>query len=145
MAGLGDAQRRLHRLVIAHLADEHDVGVLAQRRAQGVGEAVGVDAHLALVDDAAAVPCRYSIGSSMVTMCSLRSWLILSSIAASVVVLPDPVGPVTSTRPRGFSHSRSTTGGRPSSRKPRISWGINRNAAASAPLVEHVAAGAPGS
>ena len=69
----------------------------------------------------------------MVTMCSLRSWLILSSIAASVVVLPEPVGPVTSTRPRGFSHSFSTTAGRPSSRKPRISWGISRNAAASAP------------
>ena len=49
--------------------------------------------------------CRNSIGSSIVIMCSSRSLLILSSIAASVVDLPDPVGPVTSTRPRGLSHS----------------------------------------
>ena len=47
----------------------------------------------------------YSIGSSIVRMCSLRSALILSSIAASVVDLPLPVGPVTSTRPRGRSAS----------------------------------------
>ena len=39
----------------------------------------------------------------MVTMCSWRSRLILSIIAASVVDLPEPVGPVTRTRPRGFS------------------------------------------
>ena len=65
--------------------------------------------------------CRYSTGSSMVMMCSCRSRLTLSIIAASVVDLPDPVGPVTRTRPRGFSHSRSMTPGSPSSRKPRIS------------------------
>ena len=47
----------------------------------------------------------YSIGSSIVRMCSWRSVLILSSIAASVVDLPLPVGPVTSTRPRGRSAS----------------------------------------
>ncbi len=52
VAGLGDAQRRLDRLQVAHLADQHDVRVLAQHRAQGVGEAVGVGAELALVDDA---------------------------------------------------------------------------------------------
>ena len=32
--GLGDAQRRLDRLEVAHLADQDDVGVLAQRGAQ---------------------------------------------------------------------------------------------------------------
>ena len=47
----------------------------------------------------------YSIGSSIVRMCSWRSALILSIIAASVVDLPLPVGPVTSTRPRGRSAS----------------------------------------
>ena len=47
----------------------------------------------------------YSIGSSIVRMCSWRSELILSIIAASVVDLPLPVGPVTSTRPRGRSAS----------------------------------------
>ncbi len=64
---------------------------------------------------------RNSTGSSMVTMCSLRSRLTLSIIAARVVDLPEPVGPVTSTSPRGFSQSFSTIGGRPSSRKPMIS------------------------
>ena len=37
--------------------------------------------------------CRNSIGSSIVRMCSLRSSLITSSMAASVVDLPEPVGP----------------------------------------------------
>ena len=41
----------------------------------------------------------YSIGSSMVMMWHWRVWLILSIIAASVVDLPLPVGPVTRTRP----------------------------------------------
>src|SRR3989441_420562 len=65
--------------------------------------------------------CRYSIGSSMVTMCSCRSVLILSMIDASVVDLPEPVGPVTSTRPRGFFASSLMMGGSPSSWKVR-SW-----------------------
>ena len=46
--------------------------------------------------------CRYSIGSSIVMMCRRCSVLILSMIDASVVLLPEPVGPVTSTRPRGL-------------------------------------------
>ena len=46
--------------------------------------------------------CRNSIGSSIVMMCSWRSSLITSIIAASVVDLPEPVGPVTSTKPRGL-------------------------------------------
>src|SRR5256885_9852950 len=44
--------RRLHggidRLGIAHLADQDDIGVLAQRRAQAGAEVVGVHADLAL-------------------------------------------------------------------------------------------------
>ena len=59
--------------------------------------------------------------------------LILSMIAASVVDLPEPVGPVTSTRPLGFSANSPTTGGRPSSSKVRILNGIVRNAPATAP------------
>ena len=70
--------------------------------------------------------CRYSIGSSMVRMWPLRSMLILSIIAARVVDLPLPVGPVTSTSPRGFSASLPMTGGRPSSSKGRTRSGISR-------------------
>src|SRR2546427_8038731 len=67
-----------------------------------------------------------SIGSSTVMMCPFSSLLILSIIAASVVLLPDPVGPVTSTRPRGFSDSFATTPGNPSSSKVRTLNGICR-------------------
>ena len=49
--GLGGEQRGLDRLVVAHLADQDDVGVLAEGGAQGAGEGVGVDVDLALVDD----------------------------------------------------------------------------------------------
>ena len=53
--------------------------------------------------------------------------LIQSIIAASVVLLPEPVGPVTSTRPLGRSHSsRSTAGSRSSSRLAMV-WGIRRS------------------
>jgi hypothetical protein len=54
-------------------------------------------------------------GSSIVTMWTARLALTWSIMAARVVVLPDPVGPVTSTRPRGFSARWAITGGRPSS------------------------------
>jgi hypothetical protein len=78
---------------------------------------VGVGVELALVDDAALVGVqvldRVLDGDDVLG----RSRLILSIIAASVVDLPEPVGPVTRTRPRGFSHSFSTTAGSPSSRK----------------------------
>ena len=47
-----------------------------------------------------------SIGSSSVTMCTPRSLLIKSIIAASDVDLPQPVGPVTSIRPC-FNRKRS--------------------------------------
>jgi hypothetical protein len=55
VARLRDAQRRFHRLEVAHLADEHHVGVLAQRRAERVGEAARIVMHLALVHQAALV------------------------------------------------------------------------------------------
>ena len=48
----------------------------------------------------------YSMGSSMVMMCSPRSLLIRSIMAARVVDLPLPVTPVTSTSPE-FNRARS--------------------------------------
>ena len=47
-------------------------------------------------------------------------------IAAMVVLLPDPVGPVTRMSPRGRSASLATTGGRPKSWKVRTLKGIMR-------------------
>ena len=55
VARLGRGQRGRDRLEVAHLADEDHVRVLAQRCAQRLGEADGVGADLALVDDAALV------------------------------------------------------------------------------------------
>ena len=74
--------------------------------------------------------CRNSIGSSIVRMCSCRFLLISSIIAASDVDLPEPVGPVTSTKPRGFFMMSWITGGRPSWSTDLISDGIRRNARA---------------
>ncbi len=53
MAGLGGGERQRNGLEVAQLADRDDVGILAQRRLQGAGEAPRVAADLALVDDAA--------------------------------------------------------------------------------------------
>ena len=113
VAGLGGGDRDRGRLEVAQLADQDDVRVLAQHVPQRGREVLGVRADLALVDDAAAVVCRYSIGSSIVMMCADRVLLATSSRLASVVDLPEPVGPVTSTRPRGRWANRSMSGGRP--------------------------------
>src|SRR5471030_2886791 len=66
-------------------------------------------------------------------MCLRVSPLILSMIDASVVLLPEPVGPVTSTRPRGLLASSATAGGKPSSSNLRILNGMERNAPETAP------------
>src|SRR2546426_2194349 len=66
-------------------------------------------------------------------MCAWRSRLTLSTIAARVVDLPEPVGPVTRIKPRGFSQSLVTTPGRPSSSNDLISYGIDRKTAPTAP------------
>ena len=68
--------------------------------------------------------CTNSIGSSRVMMCARRRRLMASTMAASVVDLPLPVGPVTRTRPFGRSLSVLTAGGRPSCSKVRIFAGI---------------------
>ena len=55
VARLGDAERALDRLEVAHLADEHDVRVLAEDGPERVRERVRVGVQLALVHDAALV------------------------------------------------------------------------------------------
>ena len=78
--------------------------------------------------------CTNSIGSSTVTMCSCRSRLILSIMAASVVLLPLPVGPVTRTSPRGRLVSSGTDGGRPRVWSCGVWCGIMRKAPPTAPF-----------
>ena len=55
VARFRDAERSLDRLEVAHFADEHHVGILAQHRPERAGEAPRVAVNLALVDDAALV------------------------------------------------------------------------------------------
>src|SRR4051812_49883293 len=55
--------------------------------------------------------------------------LTWSIIAQSVVDLPDPVGPVTSTRPLCSLHRERIAGDRPSCSAVRILLGITRNTA----------------
>jgi hypothetical protein len=67
------------------------------------------------------------MGSSTVMMCSVR-WLLMKSImAARVVDFPEPVAPVTSTRPRGSMAIFLITGGRLSSSRSGQLKGMTRN------------------
>ncbi len=67
------------------------------------------------------------------TMCCFRERLILSTIAAKVVDLPEPVAPVTRIRPRCSSASFSTPIGRPSFSNDGTSKGTWRKANEMAP------------
>ena len=55
--------------------------------------------------------CTYSMGSSIVMMWPERSWFKRSMMHASVVDLPAPAGPVTSTSPFWNLARRSTSSG----------------------------------
>ena len=55
VAGLGRLHGGLGRLGVAELSDQDHIGVLAQRTPERLREGVGVEADLALVDDAAMV------------------------------------------------------------------------------------------
>ena len=55
VAGLGRLERGLRGLLVAELADQDHVGVLAQHAPKRLLEGLGVEADLALVDDAALV------------------------------------------------------------------------------------------
>ena len=76
---------------------------------------------------------RNSIGSSMVRMCPVICWLRCSSIDASVVLLPVPVAPTISTRPRFSSTSVLRMGGRFRLSSDGMLNGMQRNTAAIEP------------
>jgi hypothetical protein len=101
--------------VVAHLADQDDVRVLPHRGAHRVTKSsVSTRTSRWLIIDILS-KCSTSIGSSIVTTCTSLVALMWSIIPASVVVLPEPVGPVTSTSPRGSIASDASTGGSPRS------------------------------
>src|SRR5277367_2450119 len=126
VAGFGSENGGGDGFQVAHFADQDDVRVLAQRSAQRGGERCGVHFHFALVDEPFLSRCRYSIGSSMVMMCSERRELIRSIMAASVVDLPEPVVPVVRIRPRCSSQTVERMRGSSSSSMVRIFVGMTR-------------------
>src|SRR5438045_6108956 len=65
----------------------------------------------------------------MVRMCAYSFLFTLSTIAASVVDLPEPVGPVTRIRPCGWLISSLNTLGQARSSSVQISVGMVRNTA----------------
>ncbi len=75
-----------------------------------------------------------SMGSSSVTMCAGTLPLMWSMMAASVVVLPEPVGPVTRKSPCFLSDSSLSTSGRPSSSSVGTLAGMSRKATPGTPI-----------
>ena len=73
--------------------------------------------------------CTNSMGSSTVSTWPYSFSLRWFTIAASVVLLPEPVGPVHSTMPRGFNASSAKIFGAPSCSSERILLGMVRNTA----------------
>jgi hypothetical protein len=72
--------------------------------------------------------CTCSTGSSTVMMWCERSLFSRSTIAASVVVFPWPVGPVTTMSPWWWCVACATPSGRPSAARVGTSRGITRRA-----------------
>ena len=127
--GLGGAERQADRLHVGQLADDEHVRVLAQRVPQARLEGGGVLAHLALVDEASLVAVQELDGLLDGEDVAARHRLMRSTSAASVVEMPDPCGPHTSTRPRRWSAHSITSSGRPRSSADGISAGTSRSTA----------------
>ena len=84
------------------------------RRRARLKDAVSIPTSRWLMAERLSV-CTNSIGSSIVTMWSRRVRFARSSSEARVVVLPEPVGPVTRTSPRGRVAKVAICSGMPSS------------------------------
>jgi hypothetical protein len=131
VAGLRGGEGQADGLEVSHLADQDDVGIFAKRRPERRGERLRVGADLRWFTKHPFERWTNSIGSSSVMMCFFCVALTRSIMAASVVNLPEPVGPVTRTRPFSRSASVCMTSGRPSSWNDRICVGMTRKTAPS--------------
>src|SRR5712691_9864026 len=133
VAGFGDAQGGFDGLEFAHFADEYNVGVFTKCGAKRICKRMSVRVNFALVHKALLMIVKKLDGILDGNHVLLTLVLTLSSMAARVVDLPEPVGPVTRTSPRGLSHKPFTICGNPSASKPLISQGIVRKTAPTAP------------
>ena len=131
VAGLGGDQRGPDRLLVAHLADDDHVGVLAHRGPQRRAERLDVGDDLPLGDD------RSLLGDQDLDRVlegehvhRRVETLISSAMAASVVVFPDPARPVTRVRPCGRSARSAEDGGQPEVLQPQRASGSTRRSTA---------------
>ena len=114
VAGLGEGDRVLHRLAVADLADQDHVGRLAQRVLQRRFPGLGVDADLALRDDAVLVLVHVLdrvLDGDDVAVASSRCGSRSSPRARSTC--PSRCAPTKITRPRLVIATSFSTGGRP--------------------------------
>jgi hypothetical protein len=113
--GLRDGQGGGDALEVAHLADEHDVRVLAEHRLQRRVKRLGIGSHLPLAHRSGFIFVqifdRILDGDDVAG----RLRLSTSIIDAIDVDLPEPVGPVTRIRPLGLRKMPASAGGRPNS------------------------------
>ena len=98
VTGQRGLDRDLRGLEVTDLTDQDLVGVLTQDRAQTVGEGRSISSSICTWIRPS---ISYSTGSSVVMILTVSS-LASFRAAYSVVVLPEPVGPVTTTMPFGF-------------------------------------------
>ena len=129
MAGLRGRQRRAWTVSSSRISPIRITSGSWRRtrRSARLKEAVSMPTSRWLITERLS-SCTNSIGSSIVTMCLLVVWFMWSIIAASVVDLPEPVVPVSSTIPRSSSASSVTTAGSASSSIVLILCGIARQA-----------------
>ena len=112
--GLRRRQRQADGLGVAHLADQQDVGILAQGVAQAGGEIAHVRADLALAHQPAGALRPDQVLDRILERHQHPRPRVRSACwtsAASVVLLPQPVGPQAMTRPCGRSVSASICAG----------------------------------
>ncbi len=141
VSGLRRGEHGLDRFRVAHLADHDHVRILAHGVAQRFLERRRVGADLALRDGRGLVleeKLDRIFDGDDVQRLVLRD---LEIIAASVVDLPEPVGPVTSTRPSGICvMSRTATGSSSASMCLHLDGDAAENRANRSALHVHVGA-----
>src|SRR5690554_1863110 len=122
VAGLGEGQRVLHGLPGSHLADQDDIRRLAQGVLQRHLEGVGIDTHLALVDDRLLVRMHVLDGILDADDMPAQGLVALLDHRGQGGRLAGAGPPTTNTSPRLLLASSPSTGGSESSSR----WGISK-------------------
>ena len=104
VAGFRRGEGQTNGFQVAHFAHQHHVRIFSQRRTQRLTEPQRVAMHFALIDQA-------SLAFVHELDRIFNGYNVIRAVVVAVIDhagerrhLPDPVGPVTSTRPRGSMH-----------------------------------------